>query len=197
MLEPGTCHNRGVHCGYRRGAVVCTRDARPVGGVGRRDGDDEFWWGHTVVVDDEGRELRGLLGFGAVATSGTGSLDRSPKARHRVGTGGSRQPARARARIVQWLGLPSGAFLSGIGDGTLDNTPTPTVIAQHLFADRHLSASDASAIAELVEEMYKQLAVERPSLTVHLRSSQTFRKEAGNLLAGILHEMQTALENER
>lgn len=102
-------------------------------------------------------------------------------------------------RIVQWLGLPSGAFLSGVGDGRTDNTPTPTptVIAQHLFADRHLSASDASAIAELVEEMYKQLAVERPSLTVHLRSSQTFRKEAGNLLAEMLHEMQAALENGR
>ncbi len=100
-------------------------------------------------------------------------------------------------RIVQWLGLPSGAFLSGIGDGKPDNTSTPTVIAQHLFADRHLSASDAGAIAELVEEMYKQLAVERSSLTVHLRSSQTFRKEAGNLLAGILHDMQSALETER
>jgi transcriptional regulator with XRE-family HTH domain len=100
-------------------------------------------------------------------------------------------------RIVQWLGLPSGAFLSGVSEGKTDNTPTPTVIAQHLFADRHLSASDASAIAELVGEMYKQLAVERPSLTVHLRSSQTFRKEAGNLLAEMLHEMQAALESER
>jgi len=97
--------------------------------------------------------------------------------------------------ILRWLGLPGGAFLDGTAGTDIDNTPT--VIAQHLFADRSLSASDAGAIAELVREMYSQLAVESPSLTVHLRSSQTFRKEAGNLLAAILHDMHTALEREQ
>lgn len=97
-------------------------------------------------------------------------------------------------RVVQWLGLPGGAFLGGAGAAASANTPT--AIAKHLFADKRLSASDAGAIAELVNEMYEQLAVESPALTVHLRSAQTFRKEAGNLLAGILYDMQNALENE-
>lgn len=97
-------------------------------------------------------------------------------------------------RVVHWLGLPSGAFLGGVDERASANTPT--VIARHLFADRHLSADDAGAIAELVKDLYEQLAVESPALTVHLRSSQTFRKDAGNLLAGILYDMQQALENE-
>jgi transcriptional regulator with XRE-family HTH domain len=96
--------------------------------------------------------------------------------------------------ILRWLGLPGGALLDGTAGVDIDNTPT--VIAQHLFADKNLSAADASTIAELVKEMYSQLAVERPSLAVHLRSSQTFRKEAGNMLAEILADMHAALERE-
>lgn len=97
-------------------------------------------------------------------------------------------------RVVDWLGLPSGAFLGGLDQGGPANTPT--VIARHLFADQHLSANDASTIAELVKDLYDRLAVESPALTVHLRSSQTFRKEAGNLLAGILADMHKALERD-
>lgn len=97
-------------------------------------------------------------------------------------------------RVVNWLGLPSGAFIDSVDQAGSANTPT--VIARHLFADQHLSATDASTIAELVKDLYDRLAVESPSLTVHLRSSQTFRKEAGNLLAGILDDMQKALERD-
>jgi transcriptional regulator with XRE-family HTH domain len=97
-------------------------------------------------------------------------------------------------RIVDWLGLPVGTFLESEKPNSNDTTE---VIAQHLFADRRLSPSDAGAIVELVREMYSKLASPSPPLTVHLRSAQTFRQDAGNLLAEMLGDMQRALEREQ
>ena len=92
-------------------------------------------------------------------------------------------------RIIEWLDVPADAFLDPSGNAT----PTPTVIARHLRSDPHLTTEAANRIANLVEEMYHQLAPRAPQLAIHLRSHKTFTPAAGDLLAQILSEMQTRL----
>ncbi len=93
-------------------------------------------------------------------------------------------------RVVDWLEVPANSFL----DAEVDRTPTPEMIARHLRSDRRLSADAAAKIAEIVEDMYRQLVGDRRPLAVHLRSAKTFTPAAGALLSEILHEMQAELD---
>lgn len=90
-------------------------------------------------------------------------------------------------RIAEWLDVPVETFIE------VDDAPTPQVIARHLTADRRLSPDAATKIAQLVEDMYRQLVSEQPTLAVHLRSARTFTPAAGAALADILGDMQAAL----
>jgi transcriptional regulator with XRE-family HTH domain len=92
------------------------------------------------------------------------------------------------SRIIDWLGLPPAAMPGIRSDGTPDS------IARHLSADPRLTPESAEQIAELVREMYQQLAEPTPAYAVHLRSHQTFRPAAGEMLAEIIGEMHSALE---
>ncbi|MGH7930043.1 MAG: helix-turn-helix domain-containing protein [Candidatus Binatia bacterium] len=92
-------------------------------------------------------------------------------------------------RIIEWLDVPADAFLDPTGKAM----PTPKVIARHLRADPNLTSEAAEEIANLVEEMYLQLAPKIPQLAIHLRSHKTFTPAAGDLLAQILSEIQTRL----
>jgi transcriptional regulator with XRE-family HTH domain len=92
-------------------------------------------------------------------------------------------------RIVDWLDEPAERFLEPAGDSS-----TPEVIARHLRADRQLTHEAASELARMVEEMYRELVAQRPTLSLHLRSAKTFTPGAGALLADILGEMQSNLE---
>lgn len=89
-------------------------------------------------------------------------------------------------RIIDWLGMPAGAFLDA-------EPSTPRAIARHLLSDRRLSQEGAAKIAEMVEEMYRNLASGQPGIAVHLRSARTFTPTAGALLADILGDMRAKI----
>jgi transcriptional regulator with XRE-family HTH domain len=90
--------------------------------------------------------------------------------------------------IADWLEVPVEIFIE-----PSDEASTPEVIARHLTSDRHLSPEAAAKIAQLVEDMYRRVVSEQPTLAVHLRSARTFTPAAGAALADILREMQAAL----
>ncbi len=89
-------------------------------------------------------------------------------------------------RIVDWLEMPAEMF-------THEDVNTPEVIARHLRSDRRLSEDAASKILAMVDEMYRNLAGERPALAIHLRSAKTFTPAAGALLAEILDDFCSKL----
>lgn len=94
-------------------------------------------------------------------------------------------------RIVDWLEVPAERFL----ETPSEVVSTPEIIARHLRSDQRLTHEAAGQIAGLVEEMYRNLASERPRVAVHLRSARTFTPAAGVLLADILSDMQSALRS--
>jgi transcriptional regulator with XRE-family HTH domain len=93
-------------------------------------------------------------------------------------------------RIVEWLDVPAERYLGPAAD-----VSTPEVIARHLRADRRLTQEAATELARVVEEMYRNIVAQRPTLSLHLRSAKTFTPGAGVLLAEILGEMQSNLES--
>jgi transcriptional regulator with XRE-family HTH domain len=93
-------------------------------------------------------------------------------------------------RIIEWLDEPAERFLEASSDAS-----TPQVIARHLRSDRRLTQEAATELARMVEEMYRKLVAQRPTLFLHLRSAKTFTPGAGALLADILGEMQSNLES--
>jgi transcriptional regulator with XRE-family HTH domain len=96
------------------------------------------------------------------------------------------------SRIVDWLEIPPETFF----DPTEEKPrSTPQAIARHLMADKSLSSEAASKIAEVVSEMYGNLA-SKPLLAAHLRSAKTFTPEASAKLAEVLGEMQSAIIND-
>lgn len=95
-------------------------------------------------------------------------------------------------RIVKWLGAPGQSLFEVPGQ----EPSTPELIAKHLYTDSRLDAEAASKIMALLHDMYAALAMPKPAFAVHLRSSQTFLPEAGNLLATALEDMHTALASE-
>jgi hypothetical protein len=95
---------------------------------------------------------------------------------------------------VDWLGLPSDAFLVAEEERSVD---TPQLIARHLRSDPLLRPEEAERIAAAVEEMYRSLVAERaPVLAVHLRSAKSFTPAAAAAFADVLSEMRTRLERE-
>lgn len=92
-------------------------------------------------------------------------------------------------RILEWLDEPAERFLEPASDAS-----TPEAIARHLRADRRLTQEAAATLAGMVEEMYRKLIGQQPTLSLHLRSAKTFTPGAGALLAEIFGEMQSNLE---
>lgn len=95
-------------------------------------------------------------------------------------------------RITRWLGMPT----PNLNDGDISGDRTPLVISNHLFADARLGPAAAAKIAQAVREMYDKLAAPTPTLSVHLRSAQTFLPAVGPLLADALTEMHEHLLKE-
>lgn len=93
-------------------------------------------------------------------------------------------------RIVGWLGVPITTFLEP------DFEDTPDLIARHLYTDSRLSPEDAETIADVVQQMYAQLALEESALSVHMRSAKTFLPAAGDRLASVLEDMHRQLAAE-
>ncbi len=93
-------------------------------------------------------------------------------------------------RIVEWLGVPVDDLFSP----GASVEATPSVIAEHLRADPALSPDAASKIAEIVRDLYDNLAVPDRRLAVHLRAAKTFSPPALLLLTSLLDDMQDALE---
>ncbi len=95
-------------------------------------------------------------------------------------------------RIADWLDMPTESLLYP----TRDPSPTPEIIARHLRSDRRLPTEAAREIARLVEDMYYQLVRGATPVSVHLRSAKTFTPAAGALLSEILHDIQSALQEQ-
>jgi transcriptional regulator with XRE-family HTH domain len=92
-------------------------------------------------------------------------------------------------RIVDWLNVPAEIFL----EPPTDAASTPEIIVRHLRSDPRLSSHAVDKIAELVEDMYDQLANEQQTVAIHLRSAKTFTPAASALLSEILSEMRSEL----
>jgi transcriptional regulator with XRE-family HTH domain len=97
-------------------------------------------------------------------------------------------------RLIDWLGVPADTFLKT----SKQESPTGTLdlVARHFRTDPALTPEAADKLTALVQDMYHRLVSERPRLTAHMRSAQTFTPAAGTLLADILSDMQATLENE-
>lgn len=93
-------------------------------------------------------------------------------------------------RIVTWLGLSPELFFQ---PPRIRTETTPEVIAHHLIRDPNLSEAAAGQIAELVRQLYVNLARPTQSVQVHLRAASTFKPEAARLLGDLLSSMQARL----
>lgn len=94
-------------------------------------------------------------------------------------------------KLVEWLGLPPERFFR-----TTERTDsTPDIIGEHLRLDPSLSSEDAGQIADLVRTMYERLRGQEQRLAVHLRAAKTFDPQAMRLLADLLGDMQSALDD--
>ena len=93
-------------------------------------------------------------------------------------------------KIVDWLGVPADRFFAPVRRRA---ESTPDVVEQHLLADPALPEGSARKIAGIVADLYRVLARQENQLAVHLRAAPTFQPPAGDLLAGILDDLQTAL----
>jgi transcriptional regulator with XRE-family HTH domain len=94
--------------------------------------------------------------------------------------------------IVKWLGAPGqGLFeVPGVPPSTTE------LIAKHLYTDNRLKPEAAGQMLALIEDLYARLAAPQPAFSVHLRSSQTFLPDVGNLLVEALQDMHTTLSRE-
>jgi transcriptional regulator with XRE-family HTH domain len=93
-------------------------------------------------------------------------------------------------KIVDWLGIPAERFFT---PSRRRWESTPDVVEQQLLADPALPDDSARKIASIVADLYRVLARQETQLALHLRAAPTFKPEAGELLAGILDDIQTAL----
>lgn len=95
-------------------------------------------------------------------------------------------------RILNWLDAPGQGLFASAGQ----ERSTPELIAKHLYTDVRLTPEHANRIMALITDLYTSLATPTPVFAVHLRSSQTFVPEVGNLLAGALQSMHAVLVEE-
>ena len=93
-------------------------------------------------------------------------------------------------KIVDWLGLPAERFFS---PPRRRSESTPDVVEQQLLADPALPDDSARKIASIVADLYSVLVRQESQLAVHLRAAPTFEPRAGELLADMLEDMQSAL----
>ena|SRR5579872_595413 len=92
-------------------------------------------------------------------------------------------------KLIAWLGVEHEAFFSS-GQST---SSTPDTIAAHLRQDPSLTAEAADRISEIVRDLYWSLSVKERRLAVHLKAAKTFVPGAMSLLAGILDDIEAAL----
>jgi transcriptional regulator with XRE-family HTH domain len=93
-------------------------------------------------------------------------------------------------RIVTWLGLAPEQFFQ---PPRIRTESTPEVIAHHLIRDPHLSEAAAGQIADLVRQLYANLARPPRSAQIRLRAASTFTPEAAQLLGELLEAMRGSL----
>lgn len=93
-------------------------------------------------------------------------------------------------RIVEWLGVSPDRFFA---PARRRHETTPELVEQHLLSDPALPDDAARKIAGIVTDLYRALVRRDQQLAVHLRAAPTFVPRAGDLLAGMLDDMQAAL----
>lgn len=93
--------------------------------------------------------------------------------------------------IVEWLGLDPAAFFVPSRQREITTTESVTHL---LRSDPALTGQAAEQISELVATLYGRLATPPLRFNVHLRAASTFKPQAAEALAGILEQMQQALE---
>jgi transcriptional regulator with XRE-family HTH domain len=92
--------------------------------------------------------------------------------------------------IIEWLGIPPERFFPRAK--TRQET-TPEAVATFLRRDPNLSDAAREQLASVFATMYSTLTATARPVTVHLRADRAFTPEAGDLLADLLRQMETAL----
>jgi transcriptional regulator with XRE-family HTH domain len=95
--------------------------------------------------------------------------------------------------IVEWLGIPPDRFFPV---ARVRQESTPEVVAHFLRADSTLSDQAREQLSSVFSSMYATLAAAERPVTVHLRADRAFKPEVGNLLADLLMQMETALNQQ-
>ncbi len=99
--------------------------------------------------------------------------------------------------LCAWLGYPPEHFYEPFAKRA--RIPTVDQVIKHLSADPRLSREAAGKISSVVRDLYAALAREEetpPTLALHLRASTIMRPGVPQRLAGILHDMREALEEQ-
>jgi transcriptional regulator with XRE-family HTH domain len=94
-------------------------------------------------------------------------------------------------RLVTWIGLdPATVFGSAPRQRAQS---TPDAIRSSLHSDPYLTEHAANQIAELVSNLYANLATTPRRARLHLRVTKTFTPPAARQLGDLLENLQTAL----
>lgn len=92
--------------------------------------------------------------------------------------------------IVDWMGIPPAQFFPS---SRVRPESTPEQVASFLRGDETLSEQAREHLASVFSSMYATLAATSRPVTVHLRAHRAFTPKAGNLLADLLGQMESAL----
>lgn len=94
-------------------------------------------------------------------------------------------------RLVAWVGLDPASFFRGTPKVRVDSTPS--AVSATLHADPHLTEQAASQIADLVAQLYRNLASPAGNTALHLRADTTFTPTASRMVSDIVENLQDAL----
>lgn len=99
-------------------------------------------------------------------------------------------------RLCAWLGVPPSRFFTPVATRAVE--PIEDVI-QHLHADPRLRPEAATAITNVLREMYASLASDTPSsnaplVACHLRAAPVMRPGVPGRLASLLSDIHRALD---
>jgi len=95
--------------------------------------------------------------------------------------------------IVAWLGIPADRFFPTT---KVQQETTPDAIARVLQDDPTLTDQTREQLVSVMSQMYAALTIQTRSVKVHLRADRSFTPEAGNLLAGLLGQMEIKLADQ-
>jgi transcriptional regulator with XRE-family HTH domain len=94
-------------------------------------------------------------------------------------------------RLMTWVGLDPAAVFGNAQRQRPQSTPD--AIRASLHSDPHLTEQAANQIAELVSNLYANLATAPSQAQLHLRVTKTFTPPAARQLGDLLDDLQSAL----